>query len=83
MRFDYFSDELEEKLNIVRKMQPISIEDFFPLVEVSLKKLQRFEHLCIAENSIEFDHIIYYFSKKLNVSVFCYVATLFLSPISI
>lgn len=75
MRFDYFSDELDQKLNFLRKMQPISIEDFFPLVEVTLKRLQLFEPLCVAG----VDHIIYYFSKKLNVSVFCYVATLFLS----
>lgn len=51
-------------------MKPKYIDDFFPLVEIETKALERYKRRIINEGNTGENNHIYYFSEKLNVNLF-------------
>lgn len=59
---------LEEKIQLIEKLQPRDINDFLPLIRVSVPILSRTQSLVLEEmNLIPERHRIYYLSKRLEV----------------
>lgn len=61
--------EIEEKLDILREMQPKKIDDFIPLMRVDTSELKDYKTDLKSYNSIGLNHPIYYFSEQLKVLI--------------
>lgn len=67
-------NEIEEKLKILKEMQPKRIDDFIPLMKVETSELEDYKMGLESYNSIGSNHPIYYFSEKLKVNFFLLIA---------
>ena len=72
-----FSDEIKEKLNILKSMDPKNIEDFIPLMIVDTAVLDEYKCSLVDKFAIGSNHPIYYFSEKLEVSLALKIDILF------
>lgn len=68
--FWFLLDEIEAKIDILKEMKPKNINDFIPLMSVTTTKLNQYKWNVKynSNNMVGENHIIYYFSEKLNVS---------------
>lgn len=65
----YFTEQLQENLCILDRMDPKHIDDFLPLICVDKCELEKFnKHIEDQELYESNENPIYYFSEKLKVS---------------
>lgn len=63
-----YSDHLKWKINMVNRMEPKKLEDFFPLCTMNEEKLSKLVARLVNErDEIEQRNRIYYLSEKLEV----------------
>lgn len=63
-----FAANIEEKIKIIKQMEPSHIEHFIPLMRVEAADLENYKCRIVENNAIGSAHPIYYFSTKLDVS---------------